>query len=589
MRCCQSDSAEWPGEAALALLTPKAEEATKLFNEKKYEEAEALALAVLDAAPNQRIALRVLFEIRNAQKRGKAADALGARLAGLPGNAGQRAQANGHYAQYLIGQARYEAAIPFAAEVLKATPRAAQAHHVMGVVFTETGALEAGERHYRKAAALSPVEDGMVLGNLAWNLKQQGRLTESLALYEQALALRPDNMRGTGGKAQVLFALGARGEAEAVLDGALARWPEDKMLRLLRVMADLAQDRPQAVLDRLNPAEPMVPPEILARGRAYMQLGQPQEAINAIAAARNIQRERGGLSFQPEALQAQIARDKAYFTGDRLRPLPKAGPGAFMPVFLLGFPRSGSSLLEQLLAQLPQFAAGDELAPISRLIDAIPGMLGNQPYPEALDNVLVGDAAQVPDRLRALYEAPRSALARPGVRFITDRAPGNVWHLGLIKLLYPEAPIIHVLRHPYDLVLANAAQDRRLETNAHAGLPALARYFDMQVRMLKHYRGELTLRYLPVRYEELVRDPDGEVRKILDFIGAESDLPGGFGLNNGAVPEPWPAHFALRRPVHPNAAGRYQAYQQALPKLFSEVAAILDPWVRELGYEEPTP
>ena len=145
LRCCQSDPAQWPGEAALALLAPKAEEATKLFNEKKYEEAEALALAVLDAAPNQRIALRVLFEIRNAQKRGKAADALGARLAGLPGNAAQRAQANGHYAQYLIGQARYEVAIPFAAEVLKATPRAAQAHHVMGVAFTETGALEAGE------------------------------------------------------------------------------------------------------------------------------------------------------------------------------------------------------------------------------------------------------------------------------------------------------------------------------------------------------------------------------------------------------------------------------------------------------------
>lgn len=587
-RCCEADQAQWPGQDAVALLDDKAVEATKFFNEKKYDEAEALALKILDAVPNQRATLRVLFEIRNAQKRFKAADALGARLAGLPGSAPLRAQANGQYAQYLIGQGRHEEALPFAAAALKATPKAAQMHHVMGVAFTETGALLAGERHYRRALALLGREDGMVIGNLAWNLKLQGKLSEAEALYDKALALRPDNMRGTGGLAQVLFIKGAHERAEAVLDEAIARWPEDRMLRLLRVMADLARQRPQAALDRLGPPESQVPPELLARGRAFMQLGQMQEAVNAIAAARSIQRERGGLGYQPEALQARAACYKGYFTEDRMRPLPRALPGGFMPVFLLGFRRAGSGLLEQLLAQLPGFAPGDEAAPVAELAQAVPGLLGGGDYPESLDDLMIGEAAHVPDRLREMYESPRRAmgLARPDVRFITDRAASNAWHLGLIKLLYPEAPIIHVLRHPYDLVLSNIAQDRKLEGNAQAGLPGMARYFALQAEMIRHYRGQLTLRYLPVRYEDLVADPAAVTRRVLDFIGVEAALPRGFAANALPVAEPLPVHFAGREAVHGRAAGRFKAYQAALPNLFGEVAPILDPWVRELGYEE---
>ena len=586
-RCCAADHAQWPGPDAAALLDDKAAEATRLFNEKQHGEAEALALKILDAAPNQRAALRVLFEIRHAQKRFKAADTLGARLAGLPGTPALRALANGQYAQYLVGQGRHAEALPFAAAAVKAAPKAAQAHHVLGVVFTETGAVLAGERHYRHALALLGVEDGMVLGNLAWNLKLQGRLSEAEALYAKALALRPDNMRGIGGLAQVIFTKGERPRADALLDDALARWPQDRMLRLLKVMADLACQRPQTALERLGPPEAQMPPELLARGRAFMQLGQMQEAISAIATARTMQRERTGKTYQPEVLHAQAERNKAYFTGDRVRPLPRAEPGGFTPVFLLGFPRAGSSLLEQLLAQLPGFAPGDEAAPVVELTKAAAGMLGGE-YPECLDGMLVGDAASVPGRLREMYEAPRRAmgLARPGVRFITDRAFSNVWHLGLIKLLYPEAPIIHVLRHPYDLVLSNIGQDRKLEANAQAGLPGLARYFALQAETLRHYRAQLTLRYLPVRYEELVAAPEAVLRRVLDFVGVEAALPADCAANAMPVPEPLPMHFAGREAVHTRAAWRFKPYRMALPNLFAEVAPILDPWVRELGYEE---
>ncbi|WP_298215224.1 sulfotransferase [Acidocella sp.] len=581
------DEAQWPGLEAAALLDDKAIEATQLFNDKKHEEAAALALKILDAVPNQRAALRVLFEIRDAEKRRRAADALGARLAGLEGPAALRAQANERFAYYLIGLGRHAEAAPYAAAAVKAMPRAAAAHHIMGMVLTETGALQAGERHYRRALELLAREDGMILANLAWNLKMQGRLTEARKIYDRALALRPDNSRGVGGLAQLLFTQGARGEADAVLDDALARWPQDRLLRMLKVMADLAQGRVEAALERLGPPEAQLPPEILARGRAHMLAGQPQEAITAIATARGVQRERTGQSFRPEELSARLESYQAYFTAERIQPLPRARPGAFMPVFLLGFPRSGTGLLEQLLAQTPGFAPGDEVAPVAKLTTAIPGLAGGAAYPQALDEALIGDGAELPERLREMYEAPRRAmgLARPEVGFITDRAVSNVWHLGLIKLLYPEAPIIHVLRHPYDLLLANIAQDRRLEGDAQAGLPGLARYYDFHARMLRHYRGQLTLRYLPLRYEELVARPEEAVGRVREFIGLDAAIPEGLAGNALPVAAPWPGHFAGRVAVHGGAAWRFRAYEAALPHLFKEVEPILAPWLAELGYD----
>nr|WP_246344121.1 sulfotransferase [Acidocella aromatica] len=456
---------------------------------------------------------------------------------------------------------------------MKAGPKDASAQHMMGVVLTETGNAAAGEYHYRRAIKLLGREDELALSNLAWNLRQQGRLDEAAELYGKVIGPQSDNRRGIGGYAQVEFERGNREKAIALLDGALARWPDDRTLRLLRVMADLAMNQPQAALDRLGPPEALVPLEMLSMGQAMAQLGRRQEAVTAFATARHIQRERNGLAYKPAPLEARAAAYKAYFTADRVQPLPRAGAGAFTPVFLLGFPRSGSGLLEQLLAHVAGFAAGDEAAPVAGLADEVARLAGGgAPYPEALDDFLVANGVESPERLRTLYESRRARLGllRPGVRFVTDRAASNFWHLGLIKLLYPEAPIIHVLRHPYDLMLSNFGQDRKLEGNAQASVPALARYFSLQARMIGHYRGQLTLRYLPVRYEALVRNPQAVLRAVLDFIGVEEAPPG---------------EAELRESVHERAAFRHKAYLAEMPHLFDDVREELTPWISAMGYE----
>ncbi len=594
VRCCDADISAWPGLAALEVLEAQGQETVKLFNEKQYAEAEAQALKLLDLAPNLRPALRVLYEIRKAQKRGAAEEALAIRLAALPGEPTVRAAANVLLAQHYVGQGRYAQARPPAAEAVMASPKDATAQHVLGVVLTESGELQAGERHYRRAVALLGRDDGVVLANLAWNLKLQGRLDEAVAFYEKALTLRPDNRRGQGGYAQVEFARGNREKALRLLDEALARWPDDRTLRLLRAMGDLAQGNAEAVLARIADApEALHATELCIRGQALARLARPVEAVQHYASAKQLQRERHGQHYQAEEFAAKAAAYKAYFTAERLQPLPRAAPPpARQPVFLLGFPRSGSSLLEQLLGQVPGFAMGDEFSPLADLSRAIPALAGaTGDYPEVLDHLLVGDGGALPQRLRQRYEEARMqlGLARPDVRFITDRSASNPWQLGLIKLLFPEAPVIHVLRHPLDVMLSNLAQDRRLEANCNASMPALARHYALLMSLIRHFRGQLTLRYLPVRYEDLVTDTAPTLGRVLDFIGAPpaAQPPEALLRANSAMPPgPLPAHFSGREPVHARGVYRHRAYQSHMPALFAEVRDILDPWITELGYAE---
>ena len=155
-----------------------------------------------------------------------------------------------------------------------------------------------------------------------------------------ALALRPENKRGIGGYAQVELARGNPEQAIQLLDDAQARWPDDRTLRLLRALTDLACGNAAAVLERLSDApETLLAAEHAARGQALARLGRLGEAVACYTAAKKISRERNGVIYNPAPFVEKFEAYKAYFTGDRLLPLPRAGLSAPskkpQPIFLL--------------------------------------------------------------------------------------------------------------------------------------------------------------------------------------------------------------------------------------------------------------
>jgi hypothetical protein len=141
-------------------------------------------------------------------------------------------------------------------------------------------------------------------------------------------------------------------------------------------------------------------------------------------------------------------------------------------------------------------------------------------------------------------------------------------------------------------MLSNLGQDRKLEGNAHVSMPATARHYALAMNVIKHYRGQLTLRYMPLRYEELVRSPAAALRRVVEFIGADPAMvPDDAALRaNPARPAAaTPGHFMLREPVHGRGLFRYREYEKIMPNLFGEVRELLAPFIAEQGYAEATP
>jgi hypothetical protein len=212
-----------------------------------------------------------------------------------------------------------------------------------------------------------------------------------------------------------------------------------------------------------------------------------------------------------------------------------------------------------------------------------------QGYPQALEDTAIGDGATIPLQLRNQHLAALTAagIVTKKTKFITDRAADNHWHLGLIKLLFPDAPVIHVIRHPLDIMLSNLGQDKKLEANAQVSMPAMARHYDFTMSLVKHFRTNLTLRYLPIRYEDLVTSPAATLKTVLAFIGVDPSVtpPETTLLDNKFTATPRiPAHVILQEPVHQRGRYRYLDYERELPALFSEVRPVLNPWIDELGY-----
>jgi Flp pilus assembly protein TadD len=594
VRCCGFDAAAGADPAQYKALDALAETMQGARQAGRNREAERHALSLLDLAPLHPQGLRILFEIRRDEKRLAAAEALVRRLAALDPPA---APFYLQYAQLLINQGRHAEAGTPVRRALALAPRDASAHHLAGIVFTETGRPLPGEQHYRLALDLLPAPEATILGNLAWNLKLQGRLTEAAALYANVLKLQPGRLRSLAGAAQVHAAMGDLARARALLAEARAQSPDNRTIGLLDVLMHLrAGDAPAALalLERRAQEVPLpglTASEFAAKGQALERLGRDHEAFAAYRAGRAFQQDHARRRFDTAAPEAREKALRAVFIADRLGALPRPEPlpGQPSPIFLLGVRRSGTSLLELLLCRVPAIDPADERAPLNELVRLLPKLVAGlsgveRPYPAALAETIAGEAREVLPLLarRYLTILRASGVTDAATRHVTDRSPDLVWTLGLGSLLFPDAPVIHLLRHPLDVVLSGFAQDRLYEGNAGLTLQSLAKLYDIQMSMIGHFRGQMTLRYLPIRYEDLAADPAGVLDRIFGFTGIAAD-PGAI-LAGAPRPVPRaPSHQILREPPHRRSLYRHRKFGP----VFEEIMPLLAPWIERLGYEQP--
>jgi hypothetical protein len=193
----------------------------------------------------------------------------------------------------------------------------------------------------------------------------------------------------------------------------------------------------------------------------------------------------------------------------------------------------------------------------------------------------MGDRREGLDELRDYYlqRVLQLGVVAPGVQWFTDKMPLNETHLGLIALMFPRAPLIHMLRHPLDVVLSVFSNHLTHGFYCGYALETAARHYLRVMELVRHYRGEMTLHYLAVRYEDIVDEQEASVRRMLDFIGAPFD-PSCLAFHENRRYARTASYAQVTEPLYLGSRYRYRHYLKEL----APVVPLLEPMIRSLGY-----
>ena len=457
--CCDLDlAAAQPESPAVAALVERALQAQAAGDLVAVERA---CLAVIDACPMQRDAIRMLMQLHRTGGNLRAAEALLRRLVALDPNDVAAAIDLG---LLLLDKGDFVGAEIPARNAVRMAPISPKSHNLLAMVLTESHRPHAGEYHYRRALQLSPARAPILIANLAWNLRNQGRMSEARQLYIECTKAGPPVQQTWLGWARLEEADRQFAAAHHILDQAEVHFPSNPQLLLVRatVFARTGQhDLALRTLERLETLTPdgLGPEALMQKGALLDRLGRYDQAFATFAESKRKVRDTSGESYQAARALDLTQRLKQFFTAQRRSILPQSGVrgDSPQPIFIVGFPRSGTTMVEQILSAHPQISAGDELPLVDELSGAVQRLFASPlSYPESLAELWMAEHCDGLDVLRDhyLHRARQMGAVQPGADWFTDKMPLNETHLGLISLVFPRSPIIHIVRHPADVVLS---------------------------------------------------------------------------------------------------------------------------------------
>ncbi len=368
-------------------------------------------------------------------------------------------------------------------------PDHADAHNNLGTALQAQGRADDAAAHFGRALALDP-DHAAAHNNLGTVFRDEGRFADAMAHYERAIAIRPDYTEAHFNRAELK-----------------TFHPGDADLKSLEALA--AGD---------NMSADNAPYLHFALAKALEECGDYARAFEHLRKGNALKRSQ--INFDEKSVMERFRRVSSVFGASLLDRLKGEGDPSLVPVFVLGMPRSGSSLIEQVLASHPQIHGAGELSDLetatSEVLEA-----GGRPfsYPECvtdLDGVTLR-------RIGQAYLARLPALASGKLR-VVDKSPGNFLSVGLIRLILPNARIIHTVRNPIDTCAS--CYSKLFSSGQHFSydMEELGRYYRSYSEMMTHWRSVLPpAAMLEVSYEDVVDDLAGQARRLIEYCGLPWD------------------------------------------------------------------
>ncbi|MEI7038254.1 sulfotransferase [Fulvimonas yonginensis] len=505
----------------------------------RLPEAEAMLRAHLKAAPTDVAAIRMFAEL--AARLGRNEDALHLLARCLELAPGFH-EARHNYALLLHRNNQPEQALAEIGRLLAVEPDHPGYRNLKAVVLCRIGDYEPAIAIYADLLERHP-DQAKVWMSYGHALKTTGRLAQAVAAYRRSLALQP-----------------SFGEV----------WWSLANLKTFRFQAqDLAQMRAQ--LARPDLAEEDRLHLEFAMGKALEDQDEYADSFRHYARGNAIRRAQ--LHYRAEDTSARVRHIRARYTREFFRSRSGMGSGARDPIFIVGLPRSGSTLIEQILSSHSQVEGTMELPEITSITRLLRGQGGPDsalPYHDAL-------AALDGEGLRALgehYLAATRIHRKTGAPRFIDKMPNNFMHLGLIHLILPNAVLIDARRHPLACGFSGFKQHFARGQSFSYSLEDLGRYYRDYVALMAHFDAVLPGRVHRVFYERMVEDTEGEVRRLLDHCGLPFE-EGCLRFFENDRPVRTASSEQVRRPIYREGVEHWRHYAPWLGPLEQALGPVL--------------
>jgi tetratricopeptide (TPR) repeat protein len=486
---------------------------------------------------------------------------------------------------------RFEEAIASFENALQVKPDFAEAHNNLGAALKAQGRLEEAIESFNKALQIEPTH-AEAHYNLGAAFQVQDRLEDAIASFSKAVEIKPGFVEAHSHLCGVYEKQNKLADLEKALERATRNCGKDNSNILFR-LAQLASRKDQSEealgylervqIEKLQPSQRQNYFSLF--GKVCDKLGRFGEAFSAFVK----QNELAMASVEAKRLNADrclnwILSHKAAWAASA-RPAwvnSKEGSTPKSPAFLVGFPRSGTTLLDTILRSHLQNTVVEEKPIVGALVEVMSRALGHRPTIQDLDKLTEADFRS----LRDIYfkELKKYLDQADDTKLIVDKLPLNIIHVDIIHRIFPDAKLIFALRHPCDCVLSCFMQTFKLNDAManFASLDQSAKFYAAVMDLWSEYQQKLSLNVHVLRYEDLIRDFACTCQSLIGFLGLEWD-DNVYNYQKTAMDRSsirTPSYNQVTQPLYKQASGRWMNYREQM----QPVLPVLQPWIAAFGY-----
>ena len=462
---------------------------------------------------------------------------------------------------------KFEQAIAACKKAISLNPDNQDAHYNLGVALSDNSEPKKAAECYRYILRLNP-DHSLAWNNLGAALEKMGDQTAALEAYEKAVDIDPTNAEAQNNLGAIYSQLGRLDEARQHFEAAIESQPEfiSPHYNLSSLKTYVPNDPHLTTLESLSFKPPKQEHDshiryYFALGKAREDIGQYDRAFDAYAEGNRLKRVQ--LQYDEnracEMIDSIIQLFNSNFFKLRKKSILKCDK---IPVFIVGMPRSGTTLIEQILSSHADVFGADELPDLGQVINYAPGSDTQQLFPGHVPGLSAED-------FQALAESyiERVWQRSPDSICITDKMPTNFFYIGMIYLMFPNAKIIHSMRDPMDTCLSCYTRLFNMTMDFAYSLEDLGRYFNRYMKLMQHWRDVLPENtFLDVHYEDMVIDNEKQTRRMLEYIGLSWD-DACLEFYKNKRPVKTASIAQVRQPIYHSSIGHWERFGAKLNPL----------------------